>query len=48
MNTSKELKICLFNPAQDESLRLNPIGMVCQRHRPHPAVTPESVVTLAK
>ncbi len=28
MNTSKEFEICLFNPAKDESLRLNSIGIV--------------------
>ena len=28
MNASKEFEIWLFNPAKDESLRFDPIGIV--------------------
>jgi hypothetical protein len=29
MNTGKKFEIGAFNPAEDEALRLNPIGIVC-------------------
>ncbi|MFZ0804859.1 MAG: hypothetical protein WAN03_01695 [Candidatus Sulfotelmatobacter sp.] len=29
MNTSKEVEVCRFNPAKDEPLRLNLLGIMC-------------------